>query len=289
MHATTSNKNFASHLVRHPFTTAWLLAAASALCLMVGLSHNASADTTISQGYGTTESLAAGSMVSLVKGTSDQVVAAEAGNASSIIGVVINDGSSLLSLSSSHGTQVQVATSGLVQTLVSSINGDVNQGDEITASPIKGVGMTATTNAKVVGIAQAGLTNGNSDSQSYTDKQGQKHTIRIGFVPVLVNVTYYFKQPEKTIIPAAIQNIANALAGKNVNTLPILLSLGIFIVTLVVVASIVYSMIHGSIISVGRNPMSQSAIYRNLTQMSALVIGILAVSVISIYMVLAKL
>jgi hypothetical protein len=58
---------------------------------------------------------------------------------------------------------------------------------------------------------------------------------------------------------------------------------------LIVVSSIIYSMIRSSIISVGRNPMSQSAIYRDLIQLSALVIGILAVGLISVYLVLTRL
>jgi hypothetical protein len=274
--------------------TGWLKARIwlPALLMLAGffgvMQATASAETTLSQGFTTTDQTSVGSLVSLQNGTSDHVNMATRSNVNSIIGVVINDGTSLLTVSNSQGSQVQVATSGVVQTLVSNINGDIHQGDEITASPIKGVGMKATDSTKVVGIAQSDLGQGNASQESYTDKSG-KHTVLVGLLPVQVNVSYFYKQPNKTVIPAAIQNIANALAGKNVDALPILLSIGIFLVTLVVVASIIYSMIHGSIISVGRNPMSQSAIYRNLTQMSALVVGILAVAVISIYLVLAKL
>jgi len=104
----------------------------------------------------------------------------------------------------------------------------------------------------------------------------------------LVNVSYYYRQPDKTLIPPALQNIADSLAGKKVNALPILISIGIFLVTLLVVVSIIYSLIHSSIISVGRNPMSQAAVYRNVIQLSALVIVILGVAVGAIYMVLTK-
>jgi hypothetical protein len=52
--------------------------------------------------------------------------------------------------------------------------------------------------------------------------------------------------------------------------------------------SIIYAMIHSSIISVGRNPMSQAAVYRNVLQLSVLVVVILMVAVASIYMVLRK-
>lgn len=263
--------------------------AAAAILLGMAAPAVAHAITTISQGYATKENLALGSIVSLQKNASDAVTAASTGNVDGLLGIVINNGNSLLSLSNDGTSQIQVATSGIVGVLVSDINGSVSTGDEITASPIAGVGMKATTNVKVIGIAQDDLSGKDGSKQSYTDKSGKKHSVLIGQVPVLVNVSYYYKQPDKTVIPAALQNIANALAGKTVDTVPILISVGVFLVTLIVVASIVYSMIKSSIISVGRNPMSQSAIYRGLVQMSALVVAILGVAITSIYMILTRL
>lgn len=263
----------------------WLVLVA--LCILA-VPATTYALTTISQGFSTTDKVSLGSIVSLQAHSSDAVSATTTSNVNSMVGVVINEGSSLLSLSNEEGTQIQVATSGIMQVLVSDINGKIAQGDQITASPIKGVGMKATSNTKVIGIAQDSISANNSSTQDYTDKDGTKHTVTLGQIPVLVNVSYYYKQPDKTIIPSAVQNVANALAGKSVNALPILISAGIFIITLIVIVSIIYSMIHSSIISVGRNPMSQSAIYRDLVQLSALVVGILMVSVVSIYLVLTR-
>jgi hypothetical protein len=252
------------------------------------LSSSVLALTTLSQGFKTKDDVAVGSIVSLQSNTADQVSAATSANSSAIFGVVINADNSLLTLSNGDGNQVQVATSGIAQVLVSDINGDIKEGDQITASPISGVGMKATDNIKVIGIAQEGLAANNASSQSYTDKSGKKHDVKIGQIPVLVNVSYFYKQPEKTLIPSAVQNIANALAGKSVSTAPILICMGIFLVTLMVVVSIIYSMIHSSIISVGRNPMSQSAIYRDMLQLSALIVAILGVAMVSIYLILTR-
>lgn len=265
------------------------LAAIAALIFVAVPAGSALALTTISQGYVTSDQVAQGSIVSLKKNSSDEVNAAATTNVDSILGVVINTNDSLLSLTSGQSSQVQVATSGVVQTLVSDINGSISQGDEITASPVAGVGMKATSDIKVVGIAQSSLDSTNSSTETYKDKSGSQHTIAVGDIPVLVNVSYFYKLPDKTIIPSAVQNIADALAGKQVNTVPILLSIGVFMVTVIVVVSIVYSMIHSSIISVGRNPMSQAAVYRDVIQLSALVVGILAVAVVLIYMILTKL
>lgn len=267
-----------------------LVIAASGILLSVSLMPSfVAALAPISQEFLANNPLALGSIVSLDKDSSENVSAANSSNVNAIIGVVINGDSSPITLSSDQANQVQVATSGVVPVLVSDINGPISLGDEITASPIDGVGMKATDNAKVVGIAQGDLaSSSNHTQQTYSDKSGQKHTVLIGQVSVLVDVSYYFKQPDKSVIPPAIQNVANALAGKTVNPLPILVSMAIFLITLTIVVTLIYTMIHGSIISVGRNPMSQAAIYRNLIQLSALVVVILAVAVIAISVILTR-
>jgi hypothetical protein len=265
------------------------LSAILSVIFLAGLPMVAQADTFISQSYSSTQSLPLDSIVSLQNNSSDQIVPANNANADNILGIVVNAQNSSLTLSNDQANQVQVATTGTLEVLVSDINGSIGQGDYITASPIDGVGMKATANARVVGIAQSALNSTTGSEQSYTDKTGKKQTVLLGEIPLLVNVSNYYKQADKTLIPSAVQSIANALAGKTVSTTPILISGGIFIVTLLVVVSIIYSMIRSSIISVGRNPMSQSAIYRDLVQLSALVLVILVGAFVAIYLVLTKL
>lgn len=247
----------------------------------------ANASTLISQGYVTTSSIPVASIVSLKKDSTDTVEPTTTATSNNILGVVIDSGNSQVTISSDKN-QVQVATNSLEPVLVSDINGAIVSGDAITGSPIPGVGMKATKNAKVVGIAQDVLPNGNSSKQQYTDKAGAKHDVNIGTVAVLINVSYFYKTPDKTLVPSAVQSIANAIAGKPVDPLPVLISIGIFIVTLIVVVSIIYSLIHSSIISVGRNPMAQAAVYRNVIQLSMLVIIILGVSLAAIFLVLRR-
>lgn len=248
--------------------------------------HHLWAIAPISQSYSSETKLSSGTIVSLKANTEDEVVASSNSNAENILGIVINSDSSPITLSNGKENQVQVATNGTMSVYVSDINGQIARGDQITASPIAGVGMKATSNVRVVGIAQGEPTS--TKQTSYKDTSGNSHSVTIGEIPILINVSYFFKEPDKTIIPSAIQNVANALAGKQVGTLPILISLAIFIITIVVVVSIIFSMVKSSIISVGRNPMSQSAIYRDLVQLSALVLVILGVGMASIYLVLTR-
>lgn len=243
--------------------------------------------TTISESYASATQIPVGSLVSLVKDTSDQVQASLSSNVDNLLGVVVNPNNSLLSVTTDGSNHTEVATSGTLDLLVSDVNGVVVQGDHITASPLAGVGMKANGNVRVVGIAQGGVTG--ARETTIKDSDGKDQKVTLGQVPVLINVAYFFKEPDKSIIPAALQSIANTLAGKAVQPLPIIVSGGIFLITLIVVMSIIFTMIRSSIISVGRNPMSQSAVYRDVIQLSALVLGILAVATIAIYMVLTRL
>jgi len=259
-----------------------------AIFLALLVSITVSATTYISQSYSANEKLAEGSLVSLVDNSYDKVVTADNNNVDNLLGVVVNASGSVMSITGGQENKTEVATGGTLQVLVSDVNGSIVKGSQITASPISGVGMKATSNVRVVGIAQSDLDATNASQQTYTDKNGKKNTVLIGQIPVLVNVSYFFKEPDKTLVPSALQSIANALAGRTVSTLPILISVAIFIITLIVVVSIIYAMIRSSIISVGRNPMSQSAIYRDLVQLSALVLAILMVGMIAIYLVLTR-
>jgi hypothetical protein len=275
-----------SHVVRGHGRLTTIIGLTIVAGIFVGLATAAHAVTSISQSFNSDKQLPVGSLVSLKSGTTDAVVGALPNNVDGLIGVIITTDNSLLSVSNGLKNQVQVATSGTVPVLVSDINGEVKLGDHLTASPIDGIGMRATGNVRIVGIAQSDVSS--ATKQTYKDKGGQEHSVMIGQVPALISVAYYFKEPDKTLIPSAIQNLANALAGKTVNTLPILISAGIFVVMLIIVVSIIYSMIRSSIISVGRNPMSQSAVYRNVIQMSALVLVILGVGFSSMYLVLTR-
>lgn len=248
--------------------------------------HTAHALTVISESYQSQSTLPVGTIVSLVKDSRTDVEPSLTSNVDNLLGVTINPDSSLITVSTGNTQQAQIATSGTLPVMVSNINGEVKRGDHVTASPLKGLGMLANGNVRVVGIAQGDMTS--RREEIIKDVNGNDQKVTIGEVPVLINVAYFFKEPEKSVIPASLQNVANSLAGREVQPIPIIISGAIFIVTIIAVVSIIFSMIRHSIISVGRNPMSQSAVYRDVIHLSALVVGILAVATVAIYMVLTR-
>ena len=253
--------------------------------VLVGVTIPALAVTPVSQSYLTDKTIPLGSLVALDGDSADKVIPADPDSVKNLIGVTINDSTPLV-LTSGNSNSALVATSGIAPTLVSNLNGEIELGDQITASPIAGVGMKATTNTKVIGVAQSQVSSKKTET---VNVNGKDEEIEIGEIRLLVSVGYHYQEPEKTLIPLALQNIANAMAGTKVDPLPIIISLIIFIVTMIIVISLVYSIVRSSIISVGRNPLAQSAVYRNAIQMSVLVLAIIAVATIAIYLVLTKL
>lgn len=264
---------------------ATLLAAAMILAI-VATTRPALAVAPIAQSYLTSETIALGSLVSLNDLSSDQVSPSTIKTADQLLGVAVNNNAPI-TLTQGNSKQTMVATSGVAPVLVSDYNGAIQAGDKITPSPIAGVGMKATSNTKVVGVAQ--------DTMAHTAKQmikgedGSDQEVTLGQVSVLINVGYHYQQPEKTIIPAAIQHVADAIAGKKASSMAIIISAAIFIIMIIVVMSLIYAIIRSSIISVGRNPMAQSAVYRNAIQLSVLVLAIIGAAIIAIYFILAKL
>lgn len=253
--------------------------------VFISISIPALAITPVSQSYLANKEIPLGSLVSLDGNSTDRVTPADTKTVKNLIGVTIND-STPLTLTTSDSNSSLVATSGIAPTLVSDLNGEIELGDQITASPIAGVGMKATTNTKIVGIAQSAMTSKKSEDVTI---DGKSQKIELGEISLLVSVGYHYQEPEKTLIPPALQNIANAMAGKKVEPLPIIISLIIFFVTMVIVVSLIYAIVRSSIISVGRNPLAQSAVYRNAIQMSVLVLAIVAVAIVAIYFILTKL
>lgn len=245
------------------------------------------ASSILSQGYSSTSPLTVGDIVSIDKTNPTIVLAANLNNDSNLFGVVISNANSQLALSTGNN-QVQVVSSGINSVLVSNINGPITAGEYITASMINGVGMLASQSSEVIGIAQASFPNQTAQTKQLTISNNHKQAVEIGDIPVLVNIGYYTKQPPKSIIPSALQSIVNSIANKQVKPLPIIISLIIFIITLIAVVSIIYSLIRSSVISVGRNPLAQSAVYRNVLQLSSIIVVIIGVAIFVIYLILTK-
>lgn len=260
------------------------------LAVMVALLNylpvSAQNNSAIAQQYQTEQTgITAASLVSIKEGSSNTVELATADKANRLAGIVSNK--PLIELS--DGTNgIQVVTSGLTMALVGDVNGAVSAGDKITASPIEGVGMKATTDSVVVGTAQKNLKDVELDSRTITAKDGTKQVVHIGLLPVQVSVAFFSQNSSKEtpFVPAFLQSMANGIAGHSVSETRVLIAGIILLLVIVAVAALLYASVRSSIISIGRNPLSAHAVRKSLVEVALGVLAVLLFATIIVYVVL---
>ncbi len=247
----------------------------------------------LSQSYATTTPITVGSLVSLDEKTAGTVVVADLHNTGRLFGVVVAPSSTSISLGSGSSGQVQVATTGNANVLVSTAGGAIKVGDVIAVSPIAGVGQKAVGKVRIIGTAQAEF-DGTSEVATRTtiDDGNGKREVAVGQIPVLVAVATSTKDDGDTvassIVPHWAQSLTDTLAGKNVSPVRVIVAAFILLVSLVTVGVLLYSAVRNGIISLGRNPLSKGSIMTGLLQVVLVSTAILAVAALGMYWVITR-
>ncbi len=226
--------------------------------------------------------IVAGALVSTKTDSATTVELATIDTSDRIAGVVNEH--PVISISSSN-KEIQVVLSGLTRVLVSDINGEIHAGDKITASPIAGVGMRATTDAQVVGTAQNDFDIKKAQSRTIKDTGGASHDVLIGDLPLQVSVTYY-QAPISTVLPPFLQDLANGIAGRPVSLIRIILCGFLLLFGFIYIGVLIYSSVRSAVTALGRNPMAAHDIRKSLLQMGAIAIAILGATLLAAYLTL---
>jgi len=227
--------------------------------------------------------IVSGALVSMRAKTGSTVELSTVSNERRILGIAGKR--SLIELS--NGSSVQVVTGGVTAALVSDINGAVKSGDKITPSPIDGIGMKATQSSMIVGSAQAALNIAEAETRTIQDKSGRDRVVHIGSIAVLVAPAFFQPQAASSIVPSAIEDFASNLAGHTVSPIRVLAAGFLAVLLFVAIAMLLYSSVRSSIIAIGRNPLSEPAVHKSLFQVGLTVVGILAFTIMIVYLILA--
>lgn len=239
----------------------------------------------VTQGFTSTQSLPPGSLAATLKNKAGEVVAANTDNSNNIVGVVVTGDTAVLNINAT--APVQVATSGVAEVFVTNLAGSIRAGDRITASPLSGVGMKANDSVKIVGIAEENFdASAQSKQQTITSRDGAKRQVEVGAIPVRVQAAYYSAPQEKTIIPPPFQQFSNAVAGKQVSPLRVIISFFVILAAIVSVSIMLFSAMKSSIISIGRNPLASKNIYKGVFQAFGAGAVILVVAVGGAYVIM---
>lgn len=228
-----------------------------------------------------------GMLVSLTKNPG-VVEPASVNNSERLVGVV---GTSSGDLTLEPG-QIAVQTDGVVQTLVTTISGDIGVGDQISPSVIVGLGQKLEQSGWVVGIAQGSLsadTKGAVKSK-VVDANGQPHEVYVATIPVIVKVVYQgssVQQEDKDmVLPDALQKLADFLAGKKASLIAVILGFFLLIVGLGASGIMLNTTIRGSMLAISRQPLSKPDILRHMLRSVIFAFGLLIVSVLGALVVI---
>lgn len=252
---------------------------------VVGVASAAASSANISHSYKTSLKLGEGTLVSADSKRSGYVVPANSSNGDRLLGTVVKEDDSLVAVDP-DSAKVQVATSGMVNTLVSTVGGDVQVGDQIGISPFSGTGMKADIGSQVAGLAQSSL-NKNSPGvteQTVTDKQGNKQKIYVGFVRMTLSVGESVSA--KGVKLNSLQQLAKSLTGRTISTARIILSICVAVIAIVAVVTLIYASIYSSIISIGRNPLARDSIFRTLGTVLSMVLLMAALATGTVFFLL---
>lgn len=256
--------------------------------IFVSFGQKTSAATSdLSRSFSSTEKIEAGSLVSLQKNRDGYIELTNTTNAEQLVGVAVLTSNSLLAVNVENN-KTQVAISGQATTIVSDLNGDINPGDLIAATPFSGVGAKALAGDRVVGVAQASFSGSSlgTKTATITDKQGKSKELKMGSIAVVISVGSKSKNSATLGVSKGLEGFAANIAGKEVSIIRIVLCLIIGIVAIVSLVVIIYSTIRSSISAVARNPLAKPEIFNSMAQVMVMIAFIAVVSIVMMYGVL---
>lgn len=243
----------------------------------------------ISQGYAVTSPVPIGALVALSSDKSGNAEIATLKNQDRLFGVAVVPSASLISLSAGNG-EIQVATSGSATVLVSTENGAIHRGDHLAVSTIAGVAMKANPDSRTIGTASDDFsgTGVNAEKRKLDTSSGTRE-VSVGQIPIDIAVgNYKPSASSNTVVPAWLQNISNTVAGKPVSPLRAIIATTILVAAIISVSVLLYGSVRTSIISIGRNPLAKSSVFRGLTQVMVIVILIMGIASAVSYLVVAQ-
>ncbi len=238
----------------------------------------------LTQAYRSLTPLVGGSAISLVDGSDNLVVLSSKENKDKFLGIYVDSGKSLLEFDSEI-SNVQVATSGRVVALVTNLNGSIKKGDLLSVSAIKGAIAKSSPGDRYIGIAQESFNDNTKNTVPHTvsDSSGNQKDIILGSVPiVLISGSSVEQQAVASVGKSSgVKSWLESIRGKKISNMRISLVFAVTVITLVILAAIIYSSIRTGVYAVSRNPLAKSYIFESLSQVifMAIIVAILGLSV----------
>lgn len=255
--------------------------------LLLGFCYLSVFAQTVNQGYKSDTPLQKGMLVIEKSDDPTKVELATQDKLERLKGVIVQQNDSPVTLAG-EGHNVFVATTGEYEVLVSDENGAIKKGDYLSVSSLAGISMKAAGDQSfVIGRASADF-KGEGDSVGTSVDKNTKKTVHFGRIQAAVSISRNpgFKEAKSNSIPKLLEKVSVSISGKPVPTARIWLATAVFLGSIIVTGVMLYSGARGSLISVGRNPLSKSAIIKGLLQVVVLSMIIFITGMFGVYLLL---
>jgi len=254
--------------------------------IALGLAPVGASSANISHSYNASTNIANGSLVSLDPVHSGYVQPANVTNGTRLLGVAVASNDSLLAVDSTQGN-VQVATSGTANTLVSTLDGSIDVGDRIAVSPFNGIGMKSVTGSYDIGLAQTAFNSSskNATTEQVTSKNGQSTRVQVGYIRLTIAVGIDNSSGGQSSLDT-LQKIVKSLTGRTISTVRVVISFAVTVVALIALITLIYASIYGSIISIGRNPLAKNDVFVSLASVVAVAVLLVLVAGVTVFLLL---
>lgn len=242
----------------------------------------------VSEGYSIdSTNVKVGMAVSQVTGQENKAELTSNENSVKFVGIITTLDDNIVSITD-QSKNILVAKDGEVNTYVTNLNGSIEEGDLLSASPIKGTLMKAdssSSDSNILAIASQNIDDISTTQTTFNDVSGVQETVEIGLLKTDITRDKVAKNSEAAK-PSFLILFGESLTGKSVSQIQVVAAIFALLVILVLEGSIIYGAINSTITALGRNPLSRKAALKQLLQVSWLALVVLIFGVGVIYLIL---
>ena len=202
-------------------------------------------------------------------------------NSNNILGVI--DESSNIVVGIKNNYSYPVVSSGIVQVLVSNINGDIYKGNYIASSDIPGVGEKNTQNGEILGKSLSNFSYKKYLYKKDVKVNGQNKVVLVEYIPVILGITYYSNNNNFTGI---LISVGRDISGKNVPFFNLIMAIVVVLAGLITLIYGIGVSLKHSLLGISRNPLSKNSVQKNLLFIITSLVFIFIVTLVIGYLIL---
>lgn len=241
----------------------------------------------VSQEVFDSDTVPVGTVVSLTDGDLRQVSLANIKNSEYLFGVVTIPGSTLAEIGTADEGR-PVANAGDVSVVVSTINGDISEGDILGVSAISGVAALADTRqtSTVLGVASGDFSANSPGARAVTTtlENGETSTATIGTIVVRLAINDFYVQTTED--DSLLRSFGERFVGREVSTTQAIFAAAIVLASIIVGGMMMWNSVRGGFISIGRNPLAGNAVFNGLYYVTIISLGIVTGGFVAGYVIL---